>query len=295
MSRAPHALAGGIAVLVGAAAIAVGSACSETSPAMIDDAGIAEETGAAGTGLGTGLPCDVQAVIENRCIRCHDGSGAPPALLDYGQLVAMSTKDPRKTRVVVAVELMKSNAMPPRPAVQPAPDEIASFEEWINAGTPRNPNACTDRPPNTAPAPPDAGTCTSNVMWTMGDQPSPLMHPGRACNACHQVSGGPNLRFAGTVFPAAHDVDDCNGKGPPPTITISVTDARDRVFTMTANQVGNFFYEQGMGQPPRAPFRVVLSDGTKTRAMSGSVTSGDCNSCHTVSGANGAPGRILAP
>jgi hypothetical protein len=24
-------------------------------------------------------------------------------------------------------------------------------------------------------------------------------------------------------------------------------------------------------------------------------TSGDCNSCHTVNGANGAPGRIMAP
>jgi predicted CXXCH cytochrome family protein len=29
--------------------------------------------------------------------------------------------------------------------------------------------------------------------------------------------------------------------------------------------------------------------------MNGTVNSGDCNGCHTVAGANGAPGRILAP
>jgi predicted CXXCH cytochrome family protein len=29
--------------------------------------------------------------------------------------------------------------------------------------------------------------------------------------------------------------------------------------------------------------------------MSGAVTAGDCNSCHTEQGANGAPGRIMAP
>ena len=35
--------------------------------------------------------------------------------------------------------------------------------------------------------------------------------------------------------------------------------------------------------------------GFWSRAMLGSVTSGDCNSCHTQDGRNGAPGRVLAP
>ena len=39
----------------------------------------------------------------------------------------------------------------------------------------------------------------------------------------------------------------------------------------------------------------VVTDGVKTRQMQGTVTSGDCNSCHTVNGTNGAPGRIMAP
>lgn len=284
------------------AAIALASVCAVASCGSSDaDAGA---EGAAGTGLRTGLPCDVQAVIENRCIACHDGSGAPPKLLDYATFTAPSTKDPSKSRAVVSVELMKGNAMPPRPAVQPAPDEIASFEEWIKIGTPKNAEACTDPPP---PAPPpaspidggssgDAGLpCTTGKLWTQGDQKSPLMHPGAACNACHQVSGGPNLRFAGTVYPTLHEPTDCNGVAPPPQLTVIVTDARDQTFTLPVNEAGSFLFEKGPGQPPKAPFRAKVTDGTKTRAMNGSVTSGDCNSCHTPTGANGAPGRITAP
>ena len=43
------------------------------------------------------------------------------------------------------------------------------------------------------------------------------------------------------------------------------------------------------------PYKAQVTDGVKTRAMAGSVTGGDCNSCHTETGANGAPGRIMAP
>jgi hypothetical protein len=275
------------------------------------DAG--RQQGAAGTGLATGLPCDVQAVIENRCIACHDGTGAPPKLLDYATLVAPSTKDPSKSRAAVAVELMRGAAMPPRPAVPPADDEIASFEDWVNNGTYRETTACTTPPPRT-PSPaavPDAGTatggggdagtptapgvCTSGQRWTQANQGSPLMHPGNACNACHQVSGGPNLRVAGTVYATSHEANDCNGVAPPPQLSVIVTDSRGSTFTLAVNAAGNFLLQQQGGQPPRAPFKARITDGTKERAMQGTVTSGDCNSCHTTTGANGAPGRIMAP
>jgi hypothetical protein len=74
-----------------------------------------------------------------------------------------------------------------------------------------------------------------------------------------------------------------------------VVDSRDRAFTMAVNDAGNFLLEPGGGPPPRAPFRARVTDGTKVRAMNGTVTSGDCNSCLTVAGLNGAPGRIMAP
>jgi hypothetical protein len=262
--------------------------------------------GPAGTGLNTGLPCDVQAVIENRCIACHDGSGDPPKLLDYASLTAPSIKNPSESRAVVAVELMEGQAMPPRPAVPPTAEEIGYFAAWVKAGLPRETKACTDPPPP-SPTPttsPDAGgsgdggsACPGGTMWTQGDQGSPLMHPGAACNACHQVKGGPNLRFAGTVYPTLHEVVDCSGAAPPPQLNVIVTDSRNQTFTLPVNAAGNFLLEaqQGGGPPPRAPFKATVTDGKVTRTMNGSVTSGDCNSCHTVTGANGAPGRILAP
>jgi hypothetical protein len=194
--------------------------------------------------------------------------------------------------------------MSPKPAAPPEADEIKAFEDWIAAGTPREPKACTDAPPDGGAG--DAGPyfdasdggdggppCTSGAFWTGGNTGSPLMRPGAACNACHQVSGGPNLRIGGTVYPTLNDVNDCNGKGPPPQLTVQITGNDGRVFRLPVNSVGNFSVENG--PRPRPPFRAQVSDGTKTRVMNGTVTSGDCNSCHTAAGRNGAPGRILAP
>ena len=72
---------------------------------------------------------------------------------------------------------------------------------------------------------------------------------------------------------------------------------------MDVNAAGNFETRQGNGGPGgggqgkrfSAPYRVRVTDGTNSRAMAGSLTNGDCNSCHTKDGANGAPGRILFP
>ena len=72
--------------------------------------------GPAGSGLATGLPCDVQGVIENRCIACHSGE-LPPPLLDYEDLKAPSKKYPGKTLAEAAVLEMKAKTMPPTPAV----------------------------------------------------------------------------------------------------------------------------------------------------------------------------------
>lgn len=211
-----------------------------------------------------------------------------------------------KTLAQVSVDRMKAKEMPPAPAAPPEDDEIAAFAAWVTAGTPKNTAACTDAPPDggappttmadggTTPDGGDAGTgtCTSGVFWTKGDQGSAEMHPGEACNACHQKLGGPNLRIAGTVFPSAHEADDCNGSSST-TLLVRITDAKNQVFDLPLNAAGNF---RTVGtQRPRAPFKAMLVDGAKTRAMVGSVTSGDCNSCHTVAGLNGAPGRIMAP
>jgi mono/diheme cytochrome c family protein len=256
----------------------------------------ATPSGPAGTGLATGLPCDVQGIIENRCIACHGATpSGPPPLLSYDDLAAPSTMDPSKSRAQMAVQLLQSKEMPPPPAVPPADDEIASFAAWVAAGTPKNTAACTDPPPAAvdggAAFDGGAGACVSGKFWQNGDDGSQLMHPGRNCNACHQLNDGPNLRIAGTVFHAQHEPDDCDGVSPPPQLTVIITDAKNKTIQLTVNQAGNFLTENRVNLPIHAQ----VTDGKNTRKMTGSVTSGDCNSCHTVAGANGAPGRIMAP
>ncbi len=305
--------------VLGAALAAI--ACSESSTATTDgaDGGDASTavpnnpappsstspttttppSGSAGTGLATGLPCDVQAVLENRCIACHDGK-VQAALLNFDDLTKPSKVQPTKTMAQVTIERMKAKEMPPAPAAAPEDDEIASFEEWVTGGTKRNPESCTTAPPDGG-APVDAGpvgdagpgTCTSNKQWTKGNDGSELMHPGMACNACHQQLGGPNLRVAGTVYPSLHEPDDCIGAAPPPDRKVVITDSRGTVFEMPVNASGNF--QTKNGARPRPPLKAQIVEGQKTRAMVGTVTSGDCNTCHTVNGLNGAPGRILTP
>jgi hypothetical protein len=308
--------------LVGAlaAAVAAAAACSsetEDTEVVVTDGGsdgasstVPQVDGAApgpeapaGTGGNTGLPCDVQAVLENRCIACHDGGKAVP-MLTYGDLAKKSSVDATKTIAELALIRMQSTTipMPPPPAVGPEPDEIAIFDAWAKAGFPRADKACTDPPPDagTMDAGPlldgavvdggDAGAyCTSGVLWNQANDPSPLMNPGLACNACHQISGGPNLRIAGSVYTALNEKDLCYGR---PNLTVRVTAADGKIYNLPVNNAGNFFLDK---MAPKPPFKAMVIDGNKTRMMQGSVTSGDCNSCHTMAGKNGAPGRIIAP
>jgi cytochrome c5 len=287
-----------------AAALAAAVACGDSEEdAAEDEPTIGPQdvpAGPAGSGLSTGLPCGVQALVENRCIACHSGNTAgAPRLLEYADFVVPSKADATKTLAQASLTRMRSTTspMPPPPAVPPEADEINTFETWIILGTPRSREACTDAPPPSRPpgsTPPVVANCTTGKPWTGGNAGSPLMHPGAACNACHQVLGGPNLKIAGTVY-ATPQPDDCSGAAPPPALTVTVTDSKQNVLSLPVNAAGNFSIERVTGGKLTPPFKASVSDGTKTRAMMGSVTSGDCNSCHTVAGLNGAPGRILAP
>jgi mono/diheme cytochrome c family protein len=259
-----------------------------------EQGGVGVVDGGAGTGANTGLPCDVQQILEVRCIACHSTS---LPLLTYANLMAPSTKDPSKTMAQESLVRMQSTTspMPPPPAVAPTSAEIATFAAWVSANTPKG-QACTALPDAGTDAGSDAGTqnpyntptvCTSNKYWTSGTGGS--MAPGEACQACHQKQGGPSYTIAGTVYPTAHEPKDCDGVAGG--VSVVVTDANKNVITLTANSAGNF----SSGSNVAAPFNVKVTSTKGTRAMSGSLTSGDCNSCHTTTGANGAPGRIMAP
>lgn len=131
--------------------------------------------------------------------------------------------------------------------------------------------------------------CTSGATWTHGDRGSSAMHPGRACITCHTQNGGPRMTIAGTVYPTAHEPDDCNGVSGG--VKIVITGADGNVVTLSANSVGNFYSTTTIATPFHAK---VVANG-RERAMTAGQTSGDCNSCHTEKGSKDAPGRIMAP
>ena len=143
-----------------------------------------------------------------------------------------------------------------------------------------------------------ASVCTSGKTWTFGTSGSGSMQPGNACIACHSMGGGPTLSVAGTVYPTAHEPGNCNGAAG---VNVIITDAKGQVFTLPTNSVGNF----GCGPRARtgfpacagftAPYNAeVISKGV-VRHMVAKQTTGDCNSCHTETGAMSAPGRIMTP
>jgi hypothetical protein len=133
--------------------------------------------------------------------------------------------------------------------------------------------------------------CTSGNNWAKGNHGSSNMNPGRACLACHAMMNGPSLAFAGTVYPTAHEPDLCDGVDGSDGARIVITGADGNTLTLTPGAAGNF----DSATKVMLPFTAKITYQGRARAMTATQTTGDCNSCHTQSGANGAPGRIVLP
>jgi hypothetical protein len=115
------------------------------------------------------------------------------------------------------------------------------------------------------------------------------MKPGEACIACHSTSReAPELTAAGTVYPTAHEPDDCYGASG---AAVVLTGADGVTITLTVSAAGNFFTDQ----PLALPFTAKVQYQGRERAMVTRQHIADCNSCHTVEGATAAPGRIMLP
>jgi hypothetical protein len=130
---------------------------------------------------------------------------------------------------------------------------------------------------------------TCSPRWELGDAASPDMSPGKPCVGCHLSNGGPPLAAAGTVFASLGAEDDCYGVAG---LTVEIEDAAGTVHTVSTGPSGNFQLE---GDPLVLPIIARVIDGDRQRWMPRYVHATDCNGCHTRQGAEGAPGRILAP
>ena len=95
----------------------------------------------------------------------------------------------------------------------------------------------------------------------------------------------------GTVYPTVHEPTNCNGVNGSTGVRVVITGANGTVLTLTPTASGNFYPTTAVS----APFTARVTSSAGTRAMVGTLTSGNCNSCHTQNGANGAPGRIIVP
>lgn len=148
------------------------------------------------------------------------------------------------------------------------------------------------RPEGDTGADPVGGVCISGETWTGGDRESPLMHPGVACIECHSSRGeGPSFAAAGTVYTEVDEPDDCNGID---AVTVVITDADGVETALETNAAGNFMARSGVVSFAFPITAKVVMNGLE-RQMASAVSTGDCNSCHTPEGENGAPGRIYAP
>ena len=86
----------------------------------------------------------------------------------------------------------------------------------------------------------------------------PLMEPGRDCLGCHGAGEAKRWTVAGTW--------------PPQGSRVAIADAAGKSFTLTTNQVGNFY----SAEPVTFPLTVSV-DG---KTMPNPVTYGGCNRCH---------------
>ncbi len=250
----------------------------------------------------TGLPCDVATVLATRCSSCHGvplSGGAPIRLETRDDLIAT---DPISgaTWADRCVARMTSATSPMPPTGAPPASETAALQGWIAAGSP--PSTCSqviDAGTMTADAGPAPTTCASGTFWGLGNQGSADMNPGLACKACH-ASKTPfkNYPYAGTVYPSLHEKDLCDGVVPSNAV-VEILDGTGRVLKSmpVSTSSGNFHGGIPVLEQVASWYRARVRANGRVLEMRTPVTTknGDCNSCHTEQGANGAPGRIVLP
>lgn len=246
------------------------------------------------------LPCDVAAVLRARCQACHSREPVPGttvSLLTYDDLTARSQVLPSLTIAARSVQRMLDSVtpMPPAPVSHATPAEIATLKSWVAAGTPRSKCDPTTEP-GTPTNPYDAApTCSSATYWGSKDQGSRWMMPGVPCIACHRQypNRPPQFTVAGSVFPTAHEPDLCFGVPAATGATIVITDANGKELSPIAVATGGNF---GAIFPGLAlPYRAKVVVGNTERVMLTPQMNGDCNTCHTQAGTQGARGRVIVP
>ncbi|HET9932341.1 MAG TPA: c-type cytochrome [Polyangiaceae bacterium] len=287
------------------------STTSNGGAATTGNGGQSSSANGGATGIGSGgtcatdaLPAVVQSMLTNKCVACHGSvpiTGVP-SLVTYADLTRAAASDAAKTNAEVALARIQNSAspMPPAPGASATAAEVAALSQFISAGYPKA--SCPTGGSGGSASTGGAGavdplsaapTCTSNTRWTQGNEGSASMNPGEACINCHKTTGGegPSFSIAGTVYPTGHEPDLCNSKVGTSGAQVVIVGADGQTVTLTPNSAGNFSLRTSI----KTPYQAKVTFQGRERLMLSAQTSGDCNSCHTQTGANGAPGRVTVP
>jgi hypothetical protein len=284
------------------------AACPGTPPGTLLSDGGYEYFNGGGTGgngggaggdpsdAGTdGLPCEVVDLLSTSCWSCHGTAGPNQRFTSRADLLAPSLLDPSKSNAKRMAERIAAKTMPPSGVAAPPAADVTALDAWVNAGTPVG--SCAVSAPDAGPNPFDLPpTCTVMRNWVNGNQGSRDMNPGLACNTCHQSVGEAVFVAAGTVYETGHEPDLCFGVAASKGVTtVELTDSANHVYTTTVRSSGNFQFAFRDVPGYVGPYTARVLRGGRERRMIGPQSNGDCNSCHTQSGASNAPGRIAAP
>lgn len=264
-------------------------------------------------------PCEVNTLLWTHCVGCHSEVGPGDGV--FTSLEALRATPPdggTQTWAERAVVRLHEPVftMPPLGVPKLTPAEIALFTAWVEEGA--KAKTCAPPPLRSFGLPTDGGvSCSSGIFWNNpADRSGAVvashtgdgkMFPGRACIVCHDdfiargQDAGFDLWVGGTVYPTAHEANDCAGfPGPPsagelPDLRVRITDANGVVYTRPVNSSGGFGVWPSIAPNFKFPYTAAVLYQGRERRMSASQMNGDCNLCHTVFGAENAPGRIVIP
>ena len=223
---------------------------------------------------GAGIPCDVQAVLNAKCVSCHSSppiNGSLSALVTLADLMATAKEDTTKNEAQLSLIRMQNTAspMPPASIHNPATAaEIAAFKNWINGNYVGSCGGTTTDGGTPPPPPPNVFTGAPGFVSSIA---ADTHNAGQNCmGGCHDHG----FTFAGTLT-------DGVGNGVAGA-EVRLVDANGTAISVHTGTNGNFH----SSTPFVAPAHVGARNATKTALMIGSLTlaNGGCNGCHKTGG-----------
>jgi hypothetical protein len=236
-------------------------------------------------------------MLANGCNGCHSDppiTGALAGLVTYADLMAPSHEMPAQNEAQLSLARMNDSASPMPPGARPPAADVATLQNWINAGYPMGsckvsmtaagpPGPPADGGPGAVAGPSPVGPTAGSGVFAMaaafapGTGVSGKHNAGQNCMAsCHNHG----FTFAGTL------VDSTGaGIGGAEVRLVGANGAAISVYTATGGSQGNFYSKQAFVGPAHIGARNATSainmlTAIQTTAQAPASTGGACSACH---------------